>query len=138
MRHVGEEAGFGSIGFVGGIACGSKFCLALLQFGDVRIGGHDTPFRGFSLANLDPTAITTMLDMRTAGSFMLGDSIRQPGLVASFGIVDQSTFNGGTNDCFESRARLHDIDVRSKKLLVPPIAYDEFVICIVQREAFRN
>ena len=131
VRHVGEEARFGLVGDFGGIARGGKFGLALLQFGDVCIGGHDATVRGFSFADLNPSAVAAVLDMRAAGSLMLGDSFRQPGLVASIGIVDFSAFDSGASDRFESRARLYDVGVSGKNIFVFAIKDDKLVVRII-------
>src|SRR5450631_3936107 len=131
MRHIGEEARFGLVGDFGRIARGGKVSLALLQLGDVSVGSHDATVRGFSFADLDPTAITAVLDMGTTGSLMLGDSFRQPCLVASVGIVDFSAFHSGASERFESRARLYYVCMSSKKIFIFTIKDDKFVVRII-------
>ena len=94
MRHVGEEARFGSVGFVGSIARRRELCFVLFQFGDVRIDRYNTAASGFSFVDLDPAAVTAVLDVCFADSVVARKSFLNPGVASSLGILDQTAFDG--------------------------------------------
>ena len=87
----------------------------LLQFGDVRIGGNDATFRGFSFADLNPPAVAAVLDMRFAGSVVPRYSFCQPGLAASLGVHVLAAFGSGAYNCFETRAGRRQVGAEIKE-----------------------
>ena len=132
MRHVGEEARFGSVGFVGSIARGRELGFVLFQFGDVRIDRNNTAVSGFSFADLDPTAVAAVLDMRFAGSVVARESFLNPGVASSLGILDLAAFGGCAQNCFEASTGHHHVSVGCKQLSITAIGYDELVFGVVK------
>jgi hypothetical protein len=125
VRHVGEEARFGSVGFVGSIARGSELGFVLFQSGDVRIDRNDTTISGFSFADLDPTAVAAALDVRFARGAVAREAFRNPRLAASLGILDQAALGSHAQNCFEAGAGHHHLGVGCKELSIMAIADDE-------------
>ena len=77
VAHVGEEVRFGLVGYFGGIARRGELCFVLFQFGDVGIDRDDTAASGFSLIDLNPAAVAAVLDVRAAGSPVVGAFVPQ-------------------------------------------------------------
>ena len=136
VAHVGEEAGFGPVGFVGRVARVGELGFVLFHFGDVGIDRNRAAVGGFALADLDPTTVAAALDVGFAGGVVAREPFRNPGIVAPFGILDQPASGGGAQYCLEARAGHHHLGVGCKKILVPAVADDELVVGVVQREAF--
>src|SRR4029077_18345032 len=116
MRHVGEEARFGSVGFIGSFARGGELGFVLFQFGDIRIDRNNTAVSGFSFADPDPTAVAAALDMRFASSVVARESFLDPGVAASLGVLDQAAFGSSAQNCFEANTGHHHVSVGCKEL----------------------
>jgi hypothetical protein len=141
VRHVGEEVRFGSIGLVGGVTRHFQFLyevgqlgFVLFQFGDVGIDRDHAVVGGFSLADLDPTAVAAALDVHLARGVVALEAFTQPGIAASFRVPDQSPISGGADNRLKARPGYHNIRVRRKEFPIAGIAHDEFVFGIVKRE----
>ena len=118
MRHVGEEARFGSVGFVGSIARRRELCFVLFQFGDVRIDRYYAAARGFSFIDLDPAAVTAVLDVCFADCVVARELFLNPGVASSLGILDLTAFDGCSQNCFEARAGHYYVGVGCKQLSI--------------------
>src|SRR6476620_9375593 len=122
MRHVGEEARFGPIGFVGSIARRRELGFVLFQFCDVRKDRYNTAASGFSFIDLDPAAVTAVLDVCFADSVVARESFLNPGVAPSLGVLDQTAFDGCSYNRFKARARHYYVGMGCKQLSITAIA----------------
>src|SRR3989475_12665303 len=74
VRHVGEEARFGPVGFVGGVARRGELGFVLFHFGDVGIDRDNAAIGGFAFADLNPTAVAAALDVHLARGVVARES----------------------------------------------------------------
>ena len=88
MAHGREKTGFAPIGLVRRVTRSGKFGFVLFQFGDVGIGRDHAAAGGLALADLDPTTIAAVLDVRRAGASVALDALSQPIAGVSVRILD--------------------------------------------------
>jgi len=145
MRHVGEKARLGAVGLIRSVARDLQLLdqlgqlgFVLFQFGDVCVGRNNAAVGGPAFADPDPTPVAALLHVGFAGGSVALEAFLQPGIAASFGILDKSAVAGGADNRLEARSGDHDVRVRRKELPIAAIADDELVIGIVQRETLRD
>ena len=107
----------------------------LFQFGNVRIDRNYAAVGGFSFADLNPTAVAAVLEVRFALGVVARESFLNPSVAASLGILDQAAVPVAVRTVSKLTPGTSTSAWDAKSSLITAIVYDEPVFGVVKRES---